>query len=183
MTAADMRKWKQKTIIGVSLKVVAQTGQYDPTKLVNWAPTVGHLNLNSAIPIVGDIGCSMLMEPVWFYTTNSEFFSHNQFFPGSQSQSENPVAAVESHLSYDIKPRLWVSLDGNYWHGGETSLNGVANPATVQNSSRIGATVSIPISNRQSLKFSYNNGAYINYGGNYQNVSVGWQYSWLGRPN
>jgi Putative MetA-pathway of phenol degradation len=29
-------KWGQKTLLGVSLKVVAPTGQYDPTKLVNW---------------------------------------------------------------------------------------------------------------------------------------------------
>ena len=54
------------------------------------------------------------------------------------------MVAFEGHLSYDIKPRLLVSLDGNYWHGGETSLNGVANPVTVQTSSRIGVTVSVP---------------------------------------
>jgi hypothetical protein len=36
MEAPEFRKWKQKTIIGVSLKVVAPTGQYDPHKLVNW---------------------------------------------------------------------------------------------------------------------------------------------------
>jgi hypothetical protein len=40
----------------------------------------------------------------------------------------------------------------------------------------------MPISKHQSLKFSYNNGAYINYGGNFQNVSVAWQYSWIGWP-
>ena len=29
-------KWKQKKLVGVSLKVIAPTGQYDPTKLINW---------------------------------------------------------------------------------------------------------------------------------------------------
>jgi hypothetical protein len=29
-------KWKQKVLLGASLKVVAPTGQYDPTKLINW---------------------------------------------------------------------------------------------------------------------------------------------------
>jgi hypothetical protein len=37
------------------------------------------------------------------------------------------------------------------------------------------------LSAHQALKIS-NNGAYINYGGNYQNISVGWQYSWIGWP-
>ena len=29
-------KWKQKVLLGASLKVIAPTGQYDPTKLINW---------------------------------------------------------------------------------------------------------------------------------------------------
>jgi len=32
-------------------------------------------------------------------------------------------------------------------------------------------------------EFSYSKGACIRCGGKYQNVSVAWQYSWLGRPN
>ena len=63
-----------------------------------------------------------------------------------------------------------------------TSLSGVPNVKTTERNSRIGATASIPISKHQSLKFSYNNGAYIYYGGNFQNVSVAWQYSWIGWP-
>src|SRR5580693_7150412 len=60
-----------------------------------------------------------------------------------------------------------VSLDGNFWYGGKTSLNGVPNPKAKQTNSRIGATAAVPISKHQSPKISYNNGAYINYGGNY----------------
>jgi hypothetical protein len=182
MSVKDFQSWRQKTILGVSLKVVAPTGQYDPKKLINngsnrWAfkpefgysERWGHWVLDA-------------YAAVWFFTTNPEYFSHNAFFPGTQSQSQNPIGSFEGHLSYDIKPRLWVSLDGNFWHGGQTSLNGIGNPDTVQTSSRIGATASIPLSKHQSLKVSYNNGTYIRFGGNYQNVSVAWQYSWLGWP-
>ena len=82
-----------------------------------------------------------------------------------------------------MKPRLWASLDGNFWIGGRSSLNGVENTGTLQKNSRVGGTVSLPVSKHQSLKFSYNRGAYIRYGGSYDNVSAAWQYSWLGRPN
>jgi hypothetical protein len=73
-------------------------------------------------------------------------------------------------------------LPGLFWYGGETSLNGVPNPKTKQTNSRIGATAAVPISKHQSLKISYNNGAYINYGGNYQNISLGLAVllGWLG---
>jgi hypothetical protein len=32
------------------------------------------------------------------------------------------------------------------------------------------------------VKFSYADGTYVRYGGNYQYVSAAWQYSWLGHP-
>jgi len=183
MELRDFRNWQQKTLIGVSLKVVAPTGQYDPTKLINlganrWGfkPEIG-LSRRWGHWVVDTYGA------VWFYTMNQEFFSHNQFNPGLTTQSQKPIGAFEGHLSYDVKPRLWTSFDGNFWFGGRTSLNGVENPSTLLRNSRIGGTVSVPVTKHQSLKASYSNGAYIRYGGNFQNVSLGWQYSWVGRPN
>jgi hypothetical protein len=182
MPVHEFVKWQQKILLGVSLKVVAPTGQYDPTKLINWGanrwalkPEFGYSERWGHWVLDGYAG-------VWFFTKNPEFFSHNAFFPGAQSQSQKPIGAFEGHLSYDVKPHLWFSLDGNYWFGGKTSLNGLENPLTQEKSSRIGGTAAIPMSKHQTLKFSYNNGAYIRYGGNYQSVSVAWQYSWLGRP-
>jgi hypothetical protein len=183
MDVRDYSKWRQKTLIGASLRVVTPTGQYDPTKLINyganrWAfkPEIG-LSRRWGHWVLDAYGA------VWFYTTNDEFFSRNQFNPGVTKQTQEPIGAFEGHLSYDVRPRLWASLDGNFWSGGRTSLNGVENLSSLQKNSRIGGTVSVPIGKHHSLKFSYNNGAYIRYGGNFQNVSVAWQYSWLGRPN
>ena len=36
MDLQQFAKWRQKRILGASLKIVAPTGQYDPTKLINW---------------------------------------------------------------------------------------------------------------------------------------------------
>jgi len=183
MSVKEFQSWKQKTILGVSLRIVAPTGQYDPTKLINngsnrWGfkPEFGYSRRWGHWVLDGYAGA-------WFYTTNPEYFSYNAFVPGNQTRSQNPIAIFEGHLSYDVKQRFWFSLDGNFWHGGATSLNGVENPGTVQTSSRIGGTASVPFTKHQSLKFSYSYGAYVRFGGNYQNVSVAWQYSWLSRPN
>jgi outer membrane putative beta-barrel porin/alpha-amylase len=183
MSVKDFLSWQQKTILGVSLKVVAPTGQYDPTKLINngsnrWAfkPELGY-SKRWGHWVLDAYGA------VWFFTTNPEFFSHNAVVPGTQSQSQKPIGAFEGHLSYDVKPRLWISLDANSWFGGRTSLNGIENPSTLQISSLIGASASIPMGKHQSLKIGYNNSDYVRFGGNYNNVSVAWQYGWLGRPN
>ena len=183
MDVRDFLKWRQKTLVGVSLKMVAPTGQYDPAKLINYGANRWALKPELGVSQRWQHWLLDTYGGVWFYTTNDKFFSNNQHVAGTNTQSQNPIFAFEGHLSYDVKPRLWASLDGNFWVGGRTSLSGVENPSTLQRNSRIGGTVSVPVSKHQSLKFSYNDGAYIRYGGNFQNVSIAWQYSWLGRPN
>jgi hypothetical protein len=183
MSLGEIRKWRQKNLVGVSIKVVAPTGQYDSSKLVNLSGN--HWGFKPELGYSGRRGHVVLdaYGGMWFFTTNPEFFSHNAFFPGTRTLSQKPVASFEGHLSYDVKPLLWISLDGNFWYGGRTSLNGVENPETLQKNSRIGVTASVPVSKHQSLKFSYSRGAFVTIGGAFQNVSVAWQYSWLGRPN
>jgi hypothetical protein len=178
MPLPEFLRWKQKVLLGVSLKVIAPTGQYDPRKLINWGgnrwafkPEFGYSERWGKWVLDAYAG-------VWFYTSNPQSFS----IPLPVPQTVTPVGSFEGHLSYDVKPRLWLSLDGNFWYGGTASLNGFANLATRQTSSRIGVTASLPLHRHQSLKFSYNSGAYARFGGNYQNVSVSWQYSWIGRP-
>ena len=179
----EFMKWRQKKLIGVSLRVVAPTGQYDPTKLINWGsnrwafkPEIGYSGRYGrwVFDVYGGI---------WLFTRNPEFFSRNAYNPGTSVQTERPVGSIEAHFSHDINPRLWASLDGNFWFGGRTSLDGVASPLTRQTSSRLGLTGAIPITRHQSIKISWSYGSYVRFGGNYLTLSVAWQYAWLGRPN
>ncbi len=174
MTLDQMRQWRQKTLVGASLKLVAPTGQNDPTKLVNlgnnrWAfkPEIA-LSRRWGNWILDAYGA------VWFYTKNPEFY------PGQNVQTQEPIEALEAHLSYDVRPRFWASLDANFWYGGRTSVNGAQNPATLQRSSRVGITTSFPLTKSQALKLAYARGAVIKFGGDFQVVTVAWQYSWIG---
>ena len=182
MTARQFQTWRQGTLLGVSLTLVVPTGQYDPTKLLNyganrWAvkPEFGY-SRRFGHWVLDAYGAA------WFFTENPEYFSRNAFFPGTRNRTENPVGAFEGHLSYTVRPRFWVSLDGNFWFGGRTSLNGVPEPATLQKNSRVGLTAAIPVTSHQTLKFSYSNGAYIRYGGDFQKLAIAWQYSWFSSP-
>ena len=182
MDQRDFIKWRQKTLLGVSIRVVAPTGQYNSAKLINygahrWAfkPEIG-LSRRWGHWVVDTYGAG------WFFTANNNFFSPDPASP-KNTRTESPVFAFEGHLSYDVRPRLWASFDGNFWVGGSTSINGVENTSTQQRNSRVGTTMSVPVTRHQALKVSYNRGAYVRYGGNYDTVSVAWQYSWQGRPN
>jgi len=175
MHPEDFLKWQEKLVLGASLTVMAPLGQYDPARLINpslhrWAfkPELGMARRwgKWALDLYGGM---------WFFTANSAYF------PGTTNRTQEPVEAVETHFSYTLKPRLWLSFDGNFWTGGRTTVNRTAND-DYQRNSRIGATVSMPLNRRQSLKFSYSAGAYISIGGDYKNLSAAWQYSWLSIP-
>jgi hypothetical protein len=176
MTPAEFARWRQDVLLGFSVTISAPSGEYDADRLVNFG--ANRWGVKSELGYSQRFGAWVLdgYAGAWFFSKNTAFY------PGMQSQTEAPVGEVEAHLSYDLHPRLWISLDANYWWGGATSVNGVQNSLTDQRNSRIGVTASLPLTKHQSLKFSVSDGAYIRYGGDYRSVSLAWQYGWIGRP-
>jgi len=178
MTPRKFAQWKQKTLLGLSVRVIAPTGQYDPTRIVNWGinrwafkPELGYSERWGKWVLDAYGGA-------WFYTVNPAYYD----VPVSKPANEKPIGALEGHFSHDFRPGTWVSLDANFWWGGATSLNGIENLTTRQTGSRVGGTAAWRFSKHQSLKISYSNGTYIRFGGNYQSLQVAWQYSWIGWP-
>jgi hypothetical protein len=168
-------KWREKFVVGASLTVSVPMGQYDPAVLLNPG-----LNRWAVKP---ELGISRRWGP-WaldFYGGLWLFTSNNLFYPGTRTRSQAPVGTGEMHLNYILKPRFWISADGNFWTGGRSMIDGVTG-RDYQRNSRAGATVSVPLNRNQSVKFSYSRGAYISIGGNYDNFSAAWQYSWVSRP-
>ena len=78
----------------------------------NWAP--GNRTLLEVIPAVN------------VYTSNNSPPLPNSPF-GSSFTSQNPLFTLESHLSTDLGPKAFASLDAYYVNGGATSSNGVGN--------------------------------------------------------
>src|SRR6516225_2861354 len=172
MSPKEFGRWQEKGLLGVSLTVVAPAGQYDPARIVNnganrWGfkPEIGVSRRWRRWVLEGYLGG-------WFYTPN------DFYFPGGNRRTQAPFFALEAHLNYYATRRLWVSLDGNFWDGGRTAINGVEG-SDRQRNSRAGMTVALPVSQHQTLKFSYSRGTYVTIGGDYRTVSVSWQYQWL----
>ena len=177
MPLKEYINWHERTVLGASLAVVAPTGQYDAARLIN--PSIHRWAFKP------ELGFSRRLQNRWaldFYAGAWFFTPNNQYYPGGYARAQQPIAVGEVHLNYYVTPRFWASLDGNFWAGGQTTVNGISK-ADYQRNSRVGATVAIPLNQRQTLKFSYSRGAYISLGGDYKNVSAAWQYSWINRPH
>ena len=172
LTAREFARVQRPTIVGVSLSAVPPLGQYYPSKLVNlganrWSfkPEVGVSHLTGRWTLDAYAG-------IWLFTGNDEYYT------GTSVRTQAPVLALQGHASYTLRPRLWLAVNGTWYSGGTTSVDGIdkANP---QRNSRLGATLSLPLARQQSIKVSFSTGATTRLGADFRTFGVGWQLSWL----
>jgi hypothetical protein len=109
---------------------------------------------------------------VWLFTTNGEFYT------GSSTRTQDPVVSIQAHTSFTVRPRLWVAFDATWYFGGTTTVDGISREDRGSNT-RIGATLSLPLTRQQSLKFGYNKGATTRIGADFTTISGAWQLSWF----
>jgi hypothetical protein len=83
--------------------------------------------------------------------------------------------ALQGHASYTFKPRLWLAVDGTWYSGGASEVEGGA-PGQGFSNSRLGATLSIPASRYQSFKIAYSSGLVVRTGTDFHSVGVAWQW-------
>jgi len=173
MSPQEFGAYRPRTLIGASLIVRAPTGQYDPSKLINiganrWAfkPEIGVVHVMGRWAIDAYLGG-------WFFTDNTDFF-------GGATKVQDPMISTQFHVRYLFKPGLWGAIDGNFWRGGQTTVNGVVNDDK-QHNSRVGATVSIRLGRSQSLRVAASRGAITRIGGDFTSIGVSYGYSWMAR--
>ena len=154
-------------IVGVSLVAVAPTGEYLPDKLINiganrWA-------LKPEIGVAYPMGRwqADLYAGVWLYGDNDDFF-------GGRTRKRDPMGTFQAHLSYTVRPGLWVALNSTYYRGGATQVDGLRDPNS-QSSARLGLIVSAPVSRTESVQLGYSKGAMTRIGGDFSSFMVSWR--------
>jgi hypothetical protein len=172
MMLREYVKAPRQTIVGSSVTVVAPTGEYDRTKLINlgtnrWAfkPEVGVAVPKGPWDVDAYLG-------VWLFTPN------NDFYPGGLRRTQDPVVALQGHVSYTFKPRLWLAVDGTWYSGGSTQVE-EGEPVGAVSNSRLGVTLSIPAGRQQSFKISYSGGVVVRTGTDFRTLAIGYQWLWF----
>ena len=173
LTPEEFARRSPSTILGASVSVVAPTGQYVASRLINvgsnrWSfkPEVGLSQPIGNWFVEGAAG-------VWLFTDNTDFF-------GGRRRSQDPLPTFQWHGGYNWRPGLWLAADVTYFTGGQTSVNGVQDK-DVQRNVRYGLTLSFPLSAQWSGKLAWSRGLTTSIGGNFQTISVALQYRWFNR--
>jgi hypothetical protein len=167
------KKQMHKSVVGASVLISAPLGQYDPKLLVNiganrWSfrPQIGFSR--EAYKWTFDLYLGG-----YFFTQNSNFF-------GGHVRDQAPIAATQVHVSYTFRQGMWAAVDGIYYTGGRTTINGVLN-SDLQQNVRVGLTFALPIEHGQSLKFQYTRGAVTRIGGDFTTLGITYQYRFMSR--
>jgi hypothetical protein len=172
LSLQEFRNYRQDLIFGVSLLVVAPLGQYDADKLVNlgtnrWTfkPEMGLSKKLGALTVEGALGVAL-------FTDNDEYFV-------GRTREQDPIVSTQVHLIYEFSGGTWLAVNGTYYTGGRTTLDGVHQNDELSNS-RLGVTLALPVDRHQSVKLHASKGISVRYGEDFSTVGLAWQYRWGG---
>jgi hypothetical protein len=172
LSLEDFKDYQQDTIIGASLEVTAPGGQYDADKLLNLGT-----NRWSVKP---EVGISKNLGPVTlelaggvrFYTDNDDFF-------GGKVRKQDPIYSLRGHIIYSFSHGIWAALDGTFYTGGQTTVDGTERNNRLENT-RLGASLALPITRYNSVKLYFSTGVSTRAGTNFDAAGIVWQYRFGG---
>jgi len=171
----DYASYKKGVVVGASLQLSMPTGEYDTDYVFN----IG----SNRWFVKPEIGISIPMDKwnlsKWEidFSLGGKFFSDNDEFKKTSNLKQDPIYNLQMHLIYDISPGHWISLNTNYFQGGETYLDGVKSSITRGNE-RAGLTYSYAVNSQHSLKLLANTGVTTRLGNDSNAYGLGWAYRW-----
>jgi hypothetical protein len=138
-------------MIGVSLRVVAPTGNYHDDRIVNvggnrWA---AKLEFGAMIPLVPKWVLELELG-AWAFQDNDDFVT------GKREQES--IAAAEMHIVRLFERNVWASLDFNYYKGGRTRIDG-KKLEDLQRTSKAGASLLFPMDRQRVVKVGFHWGS------------------------
>lgn len=170
---SDFGKVPPSTIVGASITVMMPTGAYYSEKLINIG--TNRWSFKPEIAVSQPLGQHWLLDVyagVWLFTQNASFF------PGTSVRTQDPMTALQGHLSYAFTRQMWAALNVTYYVGGNSYVNNMASNDE-QNNLRVGGTFVVPVGTGNAIKVAVSSGAVVRFGANFTTVSLAWNSSFF----
>ena len=170
LSIKEFADYQQDLIVGGSLQVGLPSGQYDADKLVN----IG----SNRWFVKPELGVSKAWGPLTLeLATAATIFGDNDDFFGGHQLEQDPIYSLQGHLVYLFRSGIWAALTGTYFAGGRTTVDGVRE-SNLQQTSRVGVTLALPVNRHHSIKLYANTGLSIRTGTDFDTIGAAWQYRW-----
>ena len=151
-------------ILGVSLKVIAPTGEYDGARLINESANRWALK--------GELGYTLPLSSKWLldFEAGALFFGDDDEFVAGKKE-QDPIYSAQMHVIRRFSPGFWGSLNFNYFTGGRQTIDGVR-LGDVQRNSRLGATFVFPVAKGHAIKLGYAVGWLTRFGTDFDQILI-----------
>jgi hypothetical protein len=163
--------YKPVTISGISLQIIAPTGQYNPEKLIN-------IGSNRWV-FRPQWGFAMYMKK-WRIETyiSARFFTANNNFLDGNELKQNPFGAIKIHAIRSFLRNWWLALDAGYGFGGKTYLNGEESDTRIS-TIRLGITFAVPVGQHHTFRLTGISGIRLERGSDFDAIALTYQYRWI----
>lgn len=170
---SEFADYKPENISGLSLQIIAPTGQYYPDRLINlgsnrWVfrPQWGFArNINNWI--------LETYISTWIFTRNSDFYGGNEL-------KQNNLYAIKFHTIRSLRRGIWVAFNTGYAIGGRIYINGEEMDTRIS-TFRLGFTYSMPMGMHHSLRFSGISAIRFEKGSDFDGLFISYLYRWGGK--
>lgn len=153
---AEFAPDRHRRTIGLGLTVSAPTGNYRNDRVINAGANRWGFKPEIGTTIQRGRWINEIALGVWLFTANTDG-------PFGLTKTQDPLGSLQLHFSYNFKNGMWLSIDGNYFTGGAATVEGFA-PVNRESNSRLGLTLSIPLSRKDSIKLAGHTGAFTRAG-------------------
>lgn len=170
LSLSEYSSYNQDLIIGAGFQVYMPLSQYDPEKMVNIGTNRFTFKPEFGISKAFGRFSMELITGISFFTVNKDFY-------GGKTRSQAPIASLQGHAVYSFKGGIWAAFDANFYWGGRTTVDGETGQDLQQNS-RFGLTLALPVSVRQTIKIYASSGVLTRTGTDFDVIGLLWQYRW-----
>jgi hypothetical protein len=150
----DYETYRPRFALSLLTRVYVPTGAYERNAPVNLGQNRWALQLG--LPCAYYLGDSFLDPSLTSFEIIPSviWYGDNNEPPSGNRSSQAPLLQLEGHITRNLNPTIWVSLDALFIEGGETTTDGVSDNNR-QRSFALGATVSVALSDAVSTTLSY----------------------------
>ena len=150
-TIPDALRYEPGFSVDVIADLAVPIGEYDSSKSLNIGQNRWYGRLGA--PVTWQLGSWApgrrttleFLPAVWLLGNNNDYVG--------QTLETDPLFGLDVHLTRDLSERLWGALDGVWYVGGQSSVNGV--PGDKLNNVGIGITLGYALNDNLGLTFSY----------------------------
>ena len=171
LSPKDFKKFKEEVVLGTSVVVSIPTGQYDNTKIINLGSNRWGFKPEIGFSYGYNRFYFEMYSGVWLFTPNNEYLQ-------TKTLKQDPIISLQAHIIYTFRSNIWLGLDGNYFFGGKSQIDGIYQKDIMKNS-RFGGVVGYSFDANHSLKFQAHTGVVTFTGSSYTVFTLLYQYIWF----